>query len=35
MNWYGPQNGQYFQEVINSILTKNAPSVKIQEPEEN
>ncbi|MFY7828677.1 MAG: neutral/alkaline non-lysosomal ceramidase N-terminal domain-containing protein [Flectobacillus sp.] len=34
MNWYGPQNGQYFQEIINSILIKNAPSVKIQEPEE-
>lgn len=28
MNWYGPQNGQYFQEIINSILTKNAPVVK-------
>ena len=28
MNWYGPQNGQYFQEIINSILTKNAPIVK-------
>jgi hypothetical protein len=35
MNWYGPQNGQYFQEMINSILTKNAPSVKYKMPEEN